>query len=130
MKLFTRETLKHSIKPIIIVFIVCVFVWYWGNYRKTSIDLTMRTEITDYQNPGDKPQHLALSIYDQNQKVAADISQQLSSYGVSSQHIRLRPGTYQMRGIVTMQSGKTHIVQQTMIVPDDDAIIDIYLRNK
>ena len=130
MKIFTRETLKRSLKPIIIVLMVCAFVWYWGNYRKVSVDLTMRTEITDAQNPGDIPKHLDLTIYNQNQKVATTINQPLSQFGVASQHISLPTGTYHARGIVTMASGQTHIVEQMLVVPEDSAIIDIYLRNQ
>ncbi len=130
MKLFTRETLKHSLKPIIIILFVCALVWYWGNYRKVSVDLTMRTEITDYQNPGDIPQHLDLTIYNQNKKVVATIGLPLSQFGVASQHISLKSGIYQARGIVSMRSGQTHMVEQTLVVPEDNAVIDIYLRNK
>ena len=130
MKLFTRETLKHSLKPIIIILFVCALVWYWGNYRKVSVDLTMRTEITDYQHPNDIPQHLDLTIYNQNKKVVATIGLPLSQFGVASQHISLKSGIYQARGIVSMRSGQTHMVEQTLVVPEDNAVIDIYLRNK
>ena len=130
MKLFTRETLKHSLKPIIIILFVCALVWYWGNYRKVSIDLTMRTEITDSQHPGDIPQHLDLTVYNQEKKVAATIALPLSQFGVASQHISLKSGIYEARGIVTMRSGQTHIVEQTLVVPEDNAVIDIYLRNR
>ena len=130
MKLFTRETLKHSIKPIIIIFVACMLVWYWGNYRKVSIDLTLHAEITQPQTPSDKPQQLILTVYDAKQNVAATIQQPTSPHGSASQHISLAPGNYMLRGSVTMTSGASHTVEQSLTVPNENAAVDLYLRNR
>ena len=130
MKLFTRETLKHSIKPIIIILLVCMLVWYWGKYRKVSIDLTLHAEIAQSENPADKPQQLILTVYDDKQNVAATIQQPTSPHGSASQHISLAPGSYTLRGSVTMISGASHTVEQTLTVPNENAAVDLYLRNR
>ena len=124
MKLFTRETLKHSIKPIIIVFIACTLVWYWGNYRKVSVELTLRPDIGSTEIPV----RLDMTVYRGDDDVAAIFNTPLSSDRLATQHLEVRPGNYMLRGIITTQTGQTHIVTQTIIVPDENASIEVYLR--
>ena len=125
--IFTRESLKHSIKPIVFVLFACALVFFWGRYRKVSIDLTLLPAI---EVPNDAPQKLELTIYDEDEDVAASISQPVSPTSLATQHIRLRPGNHHIRGIVVMKSGQTHIVEQMIVVPNDDASMDVYLRFK
>lgn len=124
MKLFTRETLKHSIKPIIIVVLACALVWYWGNYRKVSVELTLRPDIGATANPV----RLDMTMYRGESDVAATFSLPMASDRLAIHHIEVRPGQYLLRGIITTDAGKTHIVSQTIVVPDDNAAIDVYLR--
>lgn len=125
MKIFTRESLTHSIKPIIIVVFACMFVFYWGKYRKVSIDLTMRPTI---QVVDDSPTKIDVTLYDKDGNFAASMLKQVSDSTLATQHINLHPGMYTIRGDITMKTGKTHPVEQTFIVPDNDASIEVYLR--
>ena len=124
MKLFTRETLKHSIKPIIIVFIACTLVWYWGNYRKVSVELTLRPDI----GSAETPVRLDMTVYRGENDVAATFSAPLASDRLATHHLDVRPGHYMLRGIVTTDAGNTHIVTQTIVVPDENASIEVFLR--
>ena len=124
MKLFTRETLKHSIKPIIIVLLACALVWYWGNYRKVSVELTLRPDIGATANPV----RLDMTMYRGENDVAATFSLPLSSDRLAIHHMDVRPGQYLLRGIITTDAGKTHIVSQNIVIPDDNAAIEVYLR--
>ena len=124
MKLFTRETLKHSIKPIIIVFLACALVWFWGNYRKVSVELTLRPDI----GSSETPEKMDMTMYRGEDDVAATFSLPLSADRLAIHHLSVRPGNYMLRGIITTKEGHTHIVTQSFIVPEDDAAIEIYLR--
>ena len=124
MKLFTRETLKHSIKPIIIVFIACALVWFWGNYRKVSVELTLRPDI----GSAEVPVKMDMTMYQGEDEVAATFSLPLSSDRLAIHHLNVRPGNYMLRGIITTKDGQTHIVTQTFVVPEEDAAIEVYLR--
>ncbi len=125
--IFTRESLKKSIKPIIVVVLVCLFVWIWGNNRKVDVTLTMRPVIQG----SEKPVRIDMTVYeDGTENVAATFSQNFSVHTLPVEKMSIRPGIYMMRGIVSTDSGKTHIVTQTIVVPDDDAEIEIYLREK
>ena len=126
MKLFTRETLKHSIKPIIIVIIACTLVWYWGNYRKVSVELTLRPDLKN----AEAPVRLDMTVYRGDNDVAATFATPLASDRLAVQHLDLRPGNYMLRGIITTQSGKTHIVSKNIIIPEENASIEVYLRNE
>ena len=126
-KIFTKETLKHSITPILIVILACAFVFFWGRYRKVSIELTLRPVI---EAVDDTPQKLDLTLIDSDENAEASISQPVYPDRLIDQHLNLRPGNYRIRGIVTMKSGKTHIVEQDIIVPQNDASIEVYLRKR
>ena len=125
--IFTRESLKHSIKPVIIIVLICLFVWIWGNHHKVDVALTMRPEILG----SEQPSHIDMTIFeDGTENVAASFSQNIQSGSLPVQNLNLAPGNYFMRGIVSTQSGKTHIVTQTIVVPDDSASIEVFLREK
>lgn len=125
-KFFTPQTLKRSFKPSIFVALVCMLVWYWGENREVDIDLRLlpeaRTNVELTQ--------LDLSIFDSSDKERATVSKSLSSERrVAAQHVSLRPGRYSMRGIVTTVSGN-FIVEQDIVVPSDDATMEVFLRQK
>ncbi len=124
MKLFTRETLKHSIKPIIIMLIACAMVWYWGHYHKVSVELTLRPDI----GSAEVPVKMDMTMYRGEDEVAATFSLPLSADRLAIHHLNVRPGNYTLRGIITTDAGHTHIVTQTFVVPEDDAAIELYLR--
>ena len=123
--IFTKESLYHSIKPIIFVLIACAIVFFWGRYRKVSIALTLHPVI---EIPNDHPEKLDLTIYNADDKVAATIMQSVSQTGPSTQHLQMHPGNHHIRGTVTMASGDKHIVEQDIVVPDDNASMEVYLR--
>ena len=122
-KIFTQDTLKHSIKPIIIILLVCTLVWYWGRYHTVTVDLTMHTDI----HSTDSISKLDITIIDKDDEPVATLSQVTSS-PIVDHRFDLHPGEYLIRGIVTTTTGSTHIVTQTIIVPEDSASIEIYLR--
>lgn len=125
--IFTRESLKYSIKPVIVIILVCLFVWMWGSHRKVDISLTLRPEISG----SEQPSKIDMTMYkDGTDDVEASFSTQIASDRLAVQQLSLHPGTYFMRGIVSTTSGKTHIVTQTIVVPEDNASIEIYLREK
>lgn len=125
--IFTKESLKRSLKPIIIVVMVCLFVWIWGSNRTVDIALTLRPEIQSTE----KPAKLDMTVYeDGTENVAATFSVQFTNGYSAAERLKMRPGTYMMRGIVSMPSGKTHIVTQTIVVPDENADIELFLREK
>ncbi|MBQ9815925.1 MAG: hypothetical protein IJM59_00440 [Proteobacteria bacterium] len=122
--IFTRESLKQSIKPIIIVLMICALIYFWGNYRKVNVDLTLRPDLP----LSEKPEKLDMTVFkDGTEDVAATFSIQMAADRLAVMHLSLQPGTYYMRGIITTTAG-THIVTQTLVVPNDDASIEIYLR--
>ena len=125
-QIFTKDTLKHSVKPILIILLACAFVFYWGRYRKVSINMTLRPDVEAVG--GDEPQKLDLSLYDSTESLSASITQNISSRELSSVQLNLRPGNYTMRGTITLTSGKTRIVEQYITVPDNDASMEIFLR--
>lgn len=124
--IFTKETLKRSLKPIIFMLAVCAIVWFWGNYRKVSIDLYLKPVIQGT----DKPVRMDMTIVDaeDDTDVAASFSQPLASDRMAQQRLDLRPGQYLIRGIITSDKGKTHVVKQYMNVPEDNATIELFLR--
>ena len=67
------------------------------------------------------------ALKDGTEDVAATFSIQMAADRLAVMHLSLQPGTYYMRGIITTTAG-THIVTQTLVVPNDDASIEIYLR--
>ncbi|MBQ9395772.1 MAG: hypothetical protein IJU23_09705 [Proteobacteria bacterium] len=124
---FSKESLKHSIRPVIIVVLVCLLVWMWGNNRKVDVSLTLRPEIRG----SEQPTRIDMTVYkDGTEDVEATFSTQIASDRLAVQQLSMRPGTYFMRGIVSTPSGNTHIVTQTIVVPEDNASIEIYLREK
>ena len=102
--IFTKDTLKRSLKPIIFMLAVCAIVWFWGNYRKVSVDLYLKPVIQGT----DKPVRMDMTM--------------------AQQRLDLRPGQYLIRGIITSDKGKTHVVKQYMNVPEDNATIELFLR--
>lgn len=125
--IFSKESLKRSIKPIIVVVLVCLFMWIWGNTRKVDIALTLLPNIHGQE----KPSKIDMTVYeDGTENVAATFSVQVANGYSAAERLKMRPGTYMMRGIVSTPSGQTHIVTQTIVVPEDDAEIEIHLREK
>lgn len=122
-RIFTRDSLKRSIRPILIILIACVFFYFWGNYRKVSVDMTLRPEI-----PNDVPIRLEMTVYDADGDVAASFAAIQHEGLLTHQHLDLRPGNYQLRGIAATRSGKNVILQKEIVVPDDDASMEIFLR--
>lgn len=123
---FTKETLKHSLKPIIFMLAVCAIVWFWGNYRKVSVDLYLRPSI---QGP-DKPVRLTARIArtDDTSKTVVTFEQPLASDRMAQQRLDLRPGEYIIQGHITSEKGNIHHVKQRLNVPEDDATIELFLR--
>ena len=126
MALFSRETLKYSIRPIVFIVLVCLVVMMWGRHRTVDVTLSLRPEIQGHESGV----RLDMTVYrgETESDVAADFSVPLAADRIATQRLSLHPGIYEMRGIVTTQSGQTHIVRQTIVVPEDDASIELYLR--
>lgn len=124
--MFSKETLKHSIKPIILVFAVCVLVWFWGNYRTVTVDLYLKPAIQGTE----RPVRMDLTVIEEEDEseVLASFSQPLASDRLAQRRLDLRPGRYIIRGIVTTETGATHTVKQYLHVPEDDATIELFLR--
>lgn len=123
--IFTKESLKHSIKPIVFVLLACALVFFWGRYRKVSVELTLRPAIEIYN---DSPEKLDVTIYDEDGAVSATISQPVSDSRLFTQQLNMHPGNHHIRGTVTMKSGQRYIVEQIIVVPEDNASIEVFLR--
>lgn len=125
-KIFTQETLKRSFKPSVFVALVCMLVWFWGENRKVDIDLRLLPEA----RANVELKQIDLAIYDSKDKEQLKVSQVLSAdRRVAAHQISLRPGNYSMRGTVTTSSGHFD-VEQVIVVPSDDATMDVFLRQK
>ncbi len=124
-KLLNRETLSRGLKPAIFVLLICIFVWFWGNTRKVTVEMTLRPQVESLENPV----QLDVTVYEEGtENVVATFSTQMSSNHLPVHTLSMKPGNYMMRGILTMNSGTTHIVKQNIIVPNDSSSIEIYLR--
>jgi len=111
--------------PSFIILGICLLMWLWGNHRKVDIDLMLAIQLDGVQ----APQHLVLTLYDSKQSPALELDLALSpAAATASRRISLRPGHYSLRGIVTDASGQNHIVQQTILVPDQSATMEVFLR--
>jgi len=111
--------------PSFIILGICLLMWLWGNHRKVDIDLLLAIQLDGVQ----APRHLALTIYDSEQSPALELDLTLApTTATASRRISLRPGHYTLRGIVTDTGGQNHIVQQTILVPDQNATMEIFLR--
>ena len=124
--IFTKESLKQSIKPIIIVILVCAAVFFWGRYRKVSVELTLLPAIES----GEQAQQLDVTIFDEENAVNATVFRRMDGAGSATQHMELRPGPHFIRGSLVLQSGRTVVIEQSFEVPNDNAEIDLYLRHK
>ena len=125
-KIFTKETLKRSITPILIVLMACAFVFFWGRYRKVTVDLTFQPEL---EMKEDAPQNLDVQLIDGDGDLAATVFQQISSGQAPRQNVDLRPGTYRIRGKMTMKSAEIQIIEHDFFVPDNNAAITVYIRD-
>ena len=123
--IFTKESLKQSIKPIVIVLLVCAAVFFWGRYRKVSVELTLLPAIES----GENAQQLDVTIFDDEDAVNATIFRRMDGASSATQHMELRPGPHFIRGTLILQSGRTVVVEQSFDVPNDNAEINLYLRN-
>ncbi|MBR4985376.1 MAG: hypothetical protein IKY83_06535 [Proteobacteria bacterium] len=122
-RIFTRDTLKRSMRWIVIVLIACTFFYFWGNYRKVAIDMTLRPEL-----PGDVAISLDMTIVDSEGNAAATFSAIQHEGRLIEHHLDLRPGNYQMRGIATTRSGQSILLRKDIVIPEEDAAMEIYLR--
>ena len=122
-RIFTRDTLKRSIRPIIVILLVCACMYFWSSYRKVAIDMTLRPEL-----PGDVAIRLDMTVYNNDGDVAATFASIQHEGHLTRQRLALRPGNYKIRGIAATRSGKNVILQKDIIIPDEDASMEIFLR--
>ena len=124
--IFTAETLKHSAKPILMVLLVCALVWFWGRYRKVDVDLVFRTAIHGEAIP----RQLEVSIYNVDQRHVASLSKTMVPSVLPEHRLSPPPGEYTLRGVVVTDDGARHSVEQRIVIPEDDASIELVLREK
>lgn len=125
MAIFSKSSLKQSIRPIIAVVLISLIVFIWGRHRTVNVDLTLLPDISITET-GTK---LDMTVYrgETDSDAAASFSVPMTNRQ-ARHRLSLAPGTYYMRGIVTTDAGKTHIVKQTIVIPQDDASIELFLR--
>ena len=126
MKIFSKESLKHSGRMIIVIVLVCLVMWIWGRHRTVRANLTMYPEIR-----GDEMgSHIDITVFrdDENGSVEATFSAPMEPHVGVRYPLSIAPGTYYLQGTVTTPSGRNHVVRQTIVVPDSDAAITLYLR--
>ena len=120
-----KKIILRAMRTAGIILAVCLLVWLWGNNRRVNVELEFMLELKD----NTQAQSIDLAFY-QDQKVSQEmmlsVAPQMSK---SNGHAALRPGKYELRGMVRTTDGKNHIVEQTIYVPNDDAQITVYLRD-
>ena len=128
MGFLKKDSLRLGMRSVIVVILVSLFVFLWGRHRTVHVDLNLVTEIQGTEQGN----HLDVTIYHDEEAtdVAANLSTPMQPYQTVRYPVSLRPGTYYVRGIVSTASGKNHIVRQTILVPDNDATMTLYLREK
>lgn len=121
----TKESLIRSLRTIVFVLCICALVYYWGQTRKVSVSLTLRPEIS---TPAE-PVWVDFSIRDaESQKTHATVSAAVNAQSLTQQMVQLRPGIYEVVGQIKDKDGALHNVRQNLIVPNDSAEIDLFLR--
>lgn len=123
--IMTKESLSRSLRTIIFVLCVCALVYYWGQTRKVTVSLTLRPEISA---PAE-PVWVDVSIRDaESQKTHATVSAAVNAQSLTRQMVQLRPGIYEVVGQIKDKGGVLHDVRQKLIIPNDSAEIDLFLR--
>ncbi|MFA5623882.1 MAG: hypothetical protein WC966_02335 [Bradymonadales bacterium] len=120
-----KRSWRRSALTVIVVFGLCLAVWFWDSQRK--VDIRLRTQVmTQGAEEGEK---LHLSFIDKDESTAAQSTvSMLGAHGVNYQNLALKPGNYKVRAVFEKKDGQNSYFEQGFEVPAQDAEISLFLR--
>lgn len=120
-----KKTVLRSLRSLAFVLAICLIVWLWGNNHKVDVELEFLLELKG----APQAQTIDLTFY-QNEKAMQEMTLSVAAQSNrSNAHTSLKPGKYELRGMIRTADGQNHVVEQTIYVPEDDAQVTVYLRN-
>lgn len=121
-----KAAFRPRIKQIAVVLLICAAVYFWGRYRTVDVEMVFHPETVS----GEAVKMVDVTVLERDGGVAAVLKFPVEAGQLPVRRISLRPGVYQIRGAVNDAAGRARYVEQGIVVPADDATIDLYLRGR